>query len=75
MANVLFRVDVHRQHGHFGNLGCMNSDSFYGGGSDDFRGYVWRVPPVSQLQEQRTEISSEDWLAGDRSDETIGASI
>jgi WD repeat-containing protein 22 len=33
----------------------------YAGGSDDFRGYVWRVPPISQLAAVRNEVSAAEW--------------
>ncbi|KAF5340637.1 hypothetical protein D9611_007483 [Ephemerocybe angulata] len=48
------------KHGHFGGPG-LDSDAFYGAGSDDFRGYLWRIPPTSQLLEQRVEVSPVDW--------------
>jgi WD repeat-containing protein 22 len=41
----------------------MDYDAFYGAGSDDFRGYIWQIPPVAQLLEEREEISPVDWLS------------
>ncbi|KAJ3573186.1 hypothetical protein NP233_g2603 [Leucocoprinus birnbaumii] len=48
------------KHGSFGGPG-LDSDEFYTAGSDDFRGYVWRLPSTSELVSQRQEISSNDW--------------
>ncbi|TEB30669.1 WD40 repeat-like protein [Coprinellus micaceus] len=50
------------KHGHFGGP-SMDYDAFYGAGSDDFRGYIWQIPPVAQLLEEREEISPVDWLS------------
>lgn len=36
----------------------------YAGGSDDFRGYVWKIPPISQLIAARNEISAAEWETG-----------
>jgi WD repeat-containing protein 22 len=36
----------------------------YAGGSDDFRGYVWKVPPISQLVALRNEFSAAEWETG-----------
>ena len=41
------------QHGSFGGMG-QEEDGYYGGGSDDFRGYVWKIPTVADLERQRT---------------------
>jgi DDB1- and CUL4-associated factor 5 len=35
-----------------------NTDQYLATGSDDFRGYVWRIPPTSYLMENRKEISN-----------------
>lgn len=39
----------------------MASDAYYGAGSDDFRGYVWKIPETPMLLEQRREIGAERW--------------
>lgn len=33
----------------------------YVAGSDDFRGYVWKIPPLSVLEEQRKVLSINEW--------------
>jgi len=38
-------------------------DNLYAGGSDDFRGYVWKIPPLQELKEQRENYSPEGWLS------------
>lgn len=48
--------------GAFGGPG-MDEDDLYGAGSDDFRAYVWRIPPLMTLQGLRQEITSHDWYA------------
>lgn len=45
---------------------------FYGAGSDDFRAYLWKIPPIPELVEQRSEISAVDWASSPRESETIG---
>ena len=44
----------------------------YVGGSDDFRGYVWKIPPISQLADMRNEISAEEWGTSGVESTTIG---
>ncbi|KAJ8593937.1 WD40 repeat-like protein [Rhizopogon salebrosus TDB-379] len=48
--------------GAFGGPG-MDEDDMYAAGSDDFRGYVWKVPPLISLQGLRNEITARDWYA------------
>ncbi|KAG6834447.1 hypothetical protein H0H93_009570, partial [Arthromyces matolae] len=57
------------KNGAFGNFG-MEGDEFYTAGSEDFRGYVWKVPTVQELVDRRNEISAEDWLAEDSTNVT-----
>ena len=38
----------------------------YVGGSDDFRGYVWKIPPLAELLEEREIISARDWESKSR---------
>lgn len=59
-----------RQHGSFGGP-SLTSDVYYGAGSDDFRGYVWKIPETPVLLEQRKEIDVDHWVL--EGDETIGA--
>lgn len=46
--------------GAFGGPG-MDEDDMYGAGSDDFRAYVWKIPPLMTLQGLRKEIAADDW--------------
>jgi len=48
--------------GAFGGPG-MNEDILYGAGSDDFRGYVWKIPELSTLLGVRQEISADEWMS------------
>jgi len=41
----------------------LPSDELYAAGSDDFRAYVWRIPELAKLKEERQEISAEDWYS------------
>ncbi|KAF8634162.1 hypothetical protein AX15_001030 [Amanita polypyramis BW_CC] len=51
------------KHGSFGGFG-LDSDDLYVGGSDDFRGYVWKIPPLSELLGQRQIVSPRNWESG-----------
>ncbi|KAG0703749.1 WD40 repeat-like protein [Suillus ampliporus] len=48
--------------GAFGGPG-MDEDDMYGAGSDDFRAYVWKIPPLSTLQGLRKEITAHEWYS------------
>ncbi|CAA7262966.1 unnamed protein product [Cyclocybe aegerita] len=54
------------KHGAFGGPG-LDIDDMYAGGSDDFYAYIWKIPSVRQLQEQRKTISAHDWAVYDAS--------
>ncbi|VDC01332.1 unnamed protein product [Peniophora sp. CBMAI 1063] len=45
------------KHGSFGGP----DGAYYAAGSDDFRGYVWGIPPIRELQEQRQTIDQAEW--------------
>ncbi|KAF9779652.1 WD40 repeat-like protein [Thelephora terrestris] len=49
------------KHGSFGGP-SLTSDAYYGAGSDDFRGYVWKIPETAMLLERRREIDVDSWL-------------
>jgi len=64
-------VFIKEQHGSFGGPSLV-SDVYYGAGSDDFRGYVWKIPEAPVLLEQRREIGVDRWpLEGN---DTVGTS-
>ncbi|KAG6872016.1 hypothetical protein C0995_013894 [Termitomyces sp. Mi166 len=50
------------KNGAFSSFG-LNSDEFYCAGSEDFRGYMWKVPMVDQLVDRRIEVSADDWAS------------
>lgn len=56
--------------GSFGSAG-LDNDELYSAGSEDFRAYVWKIPGLSELAEQRIEISSDEWAAREWSN-TVG---
>lgn len=41
----------------------MNEDILYGAGSDDFRGYVWKIPELSTLLGLRQVINADEWMS------------
>ncbi|KAJ3731186.1 WD40 repeat-like protein [Lentinula guzmanii] len=50
------------KHGCFGRASPSISDvDYYCGGSDDFCGYLWKIPSVERLIAQREEISVSEW--------------
>ncbi|KAJ6584005.1 WD40 repeat-like protein [Mycena vulgaris] len=49
--------------GSFGGPG-LDADTLYATGSDDFRAYIWALPPPAELEARRTVISYADWDAG-----------
>ncbi|KAK2465717.1 hypothetical protein APHAL10511_002261 [Amanita phalloides] len=53
------------KHGTFGGPG-LETDNLYVGGSDDFRGYVWKIPPLSRLLGEREIISPHIWESSSR---------
>ncbi|KAH7915613.1 WD40 repeat-like protein [Hygrophoropsis aurantiaca] len=50
--------------GAFGNQ-CLQDEPLYATGSDDFRGYVWKLPPLIDLSANRKVISADEWFAGE----------
>lgn len=48
------------KHGSFGGPG-LETDNLYAAGSDDFQGYVWKIPPIPVLEEQRKVFSGNEW--------------
>lgn len=54
------------KHGSFGGPG-LETDNLYVGGSDDFRAYVWKIPPMNELLGQRQFVPPQDWESGSHS--------
>jgi WD repeat-containing protein 22 len=53
------------KHGSFGGSALITGDeAYYSSGSDDFRGYLWQIPPVATLENERQIIGADDWLNG-----------
>lgn len=48
------------QHGSFGGPG-LATDEYFSAGSDDFRGYVWKLPDTAELIERRTAVDADNW--------------
>ncbi|KAK0441633.1 WD40 repeat-like protein [Armillaria borealis] len=59
------------KHGSFGSLGFDNDD-FYCAGSDDFCAYLWRIPSISSLVEQRQIVDPDEWSGNTIFADTIG---
>ncbi|GAA5842010.1 hypothetical protein JCM11251_001988 [Rhodosporidiobolus azoricus] len=56
-----YRNTCTTKHGSFGGgVGAAPGKGlYYAGGSDDFKAYVWEVPDVERLREQRKTVSNE----------------
>ncbi|KAH9969822.1 WD40 repeat-like protein [Russula dissimulans] len=53
------------KHGSFGGSGKITGgEAFYSSGSDDFRGYLWQIPSLTTLENERRIIGADDWLNG-----------
>ncbi len=39
----------------------MDTDNLYAAGSDDFKAYVWKIPPLTELMEQRQKLAAHEW--------------
>ncbi|KAF8195596.1 WD40 repeat-like protein [Pholiota molesta] len=48
------------KHGSFGGPG-LDTDNMFASGSDDFRAYIWKIPPLPQLLAKRQEFSEDQW--------------
>lgn len=55
------------QHGTFGGPG----DAYYATGSDDFRGYAWKIPNTDELLAARSEVGLGVWV-GDTDELAVG---
>ncbi|TRM60627.1 WD40-repeat-containing domain protein [Schizophyllum amplum] len=51
------------KHGSFS--GRALNGNYYAAGSDDFRGYVWRLPSLAELLERRTEVPRNEAIPAD----------
>ncbi|KAI0260688.1 WD40 repeat-like protein [Gloeopeniophorella convolvens] len=53
------------KHGSFGGSALTTGgETYYSSGSDDFRGYLWKVPSLEALGDERQEIAADEWLNG-----------
>ncbi|KAK0243946.1 WD40 repeat-like protein [Armillaria nabsnona] len=59
------------KHGSFGSLGFDNDD-FYCAGSDDFCAYLWKIPSISSLVDQRQIVDPDEWSGNTIFADTIG---
>jgi len=60
-----FSDSVTMKHGSFGGSAQnTGGEAYYSSGSDDFRGYLWKIPPLSTLENERRVISADDWQNG-----------
>ena len=42
-------------------------DDYFSSGSDDFRGYVWKIPDTAEITDRRQKVSLDNWSAHDSS--------
>ncbi|KAH9065241.1 WD40 repeat-like protein [Lactarius vividus] len=53
------------KHGSFGGSALVTGgEAYYSSGSDDFRGYLWKIPALETLENERQVIGADDWLNG-----------
>jgi len=53
------------KHGSFGGSALTTGgEAYYSSGSDDFRGYLWQIPSLDTLKNERRIIGADDWLNG-----------
>ncbi|KAH9980092.1 WD40-repeat-containing domain protein [Lactifluus volemus] len=53
------------KHGSFGGSALTTGgEAYYSSGSDDFRGYLWRIPSLVTLKNERQIIDPDEWLNG-----------
>jgi len=54
------------KHGSFGGSSLTTGgEAYYSSGSDDFRGYLWQIPSLDTLKNERQVIDADDWVNGD----------
>ncbi|KAH9975631.1 WD40 repeat-like protein [Russula compacta] len=54
------------KHGSFGGSALTTGgEAYYSSGSDDFRGYLWQIPSLVSLENERQIIGADDWLNGE----------
>lgn len=56
------------KHGSFGGPG-LATDEYFSAGSDDFRGYVWKLPDTPELIDRRKLFNVDEWAIHDSPDE------
>ncbi|KAN0129519.1 WD40 repeat-like protein [Lactarius tabidus] len=54
------------KHGSFGGSALVTGgEAYYSSGSDDFRGYLWKIPALETLENERQILGADDWLNGE----------
>ncbi|KAI0043947.1 WD40 repeat-like protein [Auriscalpium vulgare] len=59
------------KHGSFGGPG-RDGDGYFSSGSDDFRGYLWKIPPLEELKRMRETVSADEWVVGEVESKAVG---
>jgi len=59
------------KHGSFG-FEAQTGHLYYVAGSDDFRGYGWKIPPIDTLKAQRQVMDADTWKGTDNVGYTNG---
>ncbi|KAI0789582.1 WD40-repeat-containing domain protein [Abortiporus biennis] len=62
------------KHGSFGGPG-LSTDEYYSAGSDDFRGYIWKIPDLETLRLNRERVSAKQWNDAPTGDKRVGESL
>ncbi|KIP10171.1 hypothetical protein PHLGIDRAFT_28569 [Phlebiopsis gigantea 11061_1 CR5-6] len=50
------------KHGSFGGPWGID-DGYYAAGSDDFRAYIWKLPPITALVHEREVVTAQQWTS------------
>lgn len=43
----------------------MATDEYFSAGSDDFRGYVWKLPDAAEITQRREKVCADNWAVHD----------
>ncbi|KAI9507367.1 WD40 repeat-like protein [Russula earlei] len=64
-----FSDSITMKRGSFGGSAQITrGETYYSSGSEDFRGYLWQIPSLTTLENERHVISADDWSNGAEND-------
>ncbi|KAI0087760.1 WD40-repeat-containing domain protein [Irpex rosettiformis] len=62
------------KHGSFGGPGLI-FDEYYAAGSDNFCGYVWKIPSIEEMKQEREILTDAEFYQRDRSTTAFASSL